>query len=301
MKKIAIEEHCNQRDLDILDKRLQDMEEAGIDMQVMSLFLGMGPGTTNAVEAVSLIKTTNDTLAEVVAKYPDKFAGYTTLALEDPEASAIELERAVTQLGLKGPLIFVGQGGVYVDEERNWPIFETAARLDVPVYLHPGMLLPDMREPYMTYPILSMAMWGFAAVTGLHAMRLMCSGIFDKYPDLRIILGHMGEGIPFWMWRMDKHYETDMPIAGKDLPGSRLQKKPSQYFLENYYITTSGMYWPPVLQFVNSVVGPDRILFAADYPPESALEASRFIEDAPLDPEDKEKICHLNAERIFRL
>lgn len=300
MKKIAVEEHANRQDIEHIDKRLKDMDEAGIDMQVMSFSLGPGDGIDTS-DAVSMARNANDMLAEVVQKYPDRFAGFATLPIKEPAAAARELERAVLKLGLKGTLIYVGHDGDYIDTQKYWVIYETAEKLDVPVYLHPGRLLPDMSAPYMTYPILSMATWGFAALTGLQAMRLICSGAFDKYPSLKIMLGHLGEGIPYFLWRIDKHWLEDRQIAGKDAPGNRLQKKPSEYFKENFYVTTSGMLWPPVLQFVISALGADRILFATDYPPESALEAAQFIESVPISESDREKICHLNAEKLLRL
>jgi 5-carboxyvanillate decarboxylase len=300
VKKIAVEEHANNKDIESFDKRLKDMEEAGIDMQVIS----MAPGETGDVDVsreITIACNANETLSRIVEKYRGKFAGYTSLPLQDPDASARELERAVKNLGLKGPLIYAGHTGGYVDEKRYWGIYETAERLDVPVYIHPGKIMPDMSKPYTTYPILSYAMWGFAAATGLHAMRLILSGVFDKYPRLKIMLGHMGEGIPFWLWRIDKHWVSDRGIVEKDSPGLALKKQPSQYFKENFYVTTSGMYWEPAFTFVNSVLGADRILFAADYPPESALEASQFIDSVPLSEKDKEKVCHLNAENLLKL
>jgi 2,3-dihydroxybenzoate decarboxylase len=219
----------------------------------------------------------------------------------DPDAAVVELERAVNDLGLKGPMIFAGSDGSYVDEQKFWGIYEMAEKLDVPVYIHPGSLLPDIVKPYAVYPILSGPMWGFAAATGLQAMRLIVSGVFDRYPGLKIILGHMGEGIPYQLWRMDKHYVSDQVMYEKDAPGSNLKKKPSQYFKDNFYVTTSGMCWHPVFQFVLSVLGADRILFAADYPPESASEAARFIDAIQVGDTDKKKICHGNAERLLKL
>ena len=300
MKKIAVEEHANKQDLERLDKRLKDMDEAGIDMQVLSYAPERAEGLDTA-RIVSMFKGANDRLAEVVEKYPERFAAFASLPLQDPDAAANELERAVKQLGLKGTLIFLGHDREYIDAQKYWVIFETAQKLDVPMYLHPGGLSPDMIKPYMDYPILTMAMWGFAVGTGLQAMRLICSGAFDKYPRLKIMLGHMGEGIPYFLWRIDKHWLEDRRFFDKDAPGSNLKKKPSEYFRENFYITTSGMLWHPVLQFGISALGAERILFAADYPPESALEAAQFIESAPISDSDKEKICHLNAERLLRL
>lgn len=300
VRKIAVEEHANKQDVEQLDKRLRDMDEAGIDMQVISFARG-DTKELSASEDLSAAKSINDMLAGIAEKYPERLAFYTTLPMRDPDGAARELERAVKNLGLKGPMIFAGHDGSYVDERKFWGIYETAEKLDVPVYIHPGELLPDMREPYVTYPILSYAMWGFAAATGLHAMRLIVSGVFDRYPGLKIMLGHLGEGIPYWLWRIDKHYVTDQAMVEKDAPGSSLKKEPSQYFKENFYVTTSGMCWQPVLQFVLSVVGADRILFACDYPPEPALEGSQFIDSMPLSAGEREKICHLNAEKLLRI
>ena len=306
MKKIAVEEHIYEKDqhsessVDRLDKRLMDMDEAGIDMQVISFALRYSKKMSPS-EDVSNARKTNDTLAEIAEQYPERLAFYTTLPMLDPDAAVEELERAVKKLGLKGPMIFSGSDGSYVDERKFWGIYEMAEKLDVPVYIHPGALLPDINKPYTTYPILSGPMWGFAAATGLHAMRLIVSGVFDKYPGLKIMLGHLGEGIPYWLWRMDKHYVSDRFMFEKDAPGFDLKKEPSQYFKDNFYVTTSGMCWQPVLQFVLSVLGADKILFAADYPPESASEAARFIESAPISDDEKEKICHRNAERVLRL
>jgi len=299
-KKIAVEEHANSKDILNFDKRLKDMEEAGIDMQVISMAPVASPNA-DASDAISVAGNANETLSKIIAKYPGKFAAYTSLPLEDPEAAAKELERAVKNLGLKGPLIYAGQSGAYLDEKKYWGIYETAEKLDVPVYIHPGSIMSDMSKPYMTYPILSYAMWGFAAATGLHAMRLICSGVFDKYPRLKVMLGHLGEGIPYWLWRIDKHWVSDRALVAADSPGLDLKKKPSQYFKENFYVTTSGMYWEPAFSFVHEVLGPDRILFAADYPPESALEAAQFMDSLKLSNSDKEKICHLNAERLLKI
>jgi predicted TIM-barrel fold metal-dependent hydrolase len=306
VKKIAVEEHIyggNEQDsytIHQLDKRLKDMDEAGIDMQVISFVLRYSKKMSPS-EDVSDARSTNETLAGISKQYPDRLAFYTTLPMLDPDAAVDELERAVKGLGLKGPMIFSGSDGSYIDEQKFWGIYEMAEKLDVPVYIHPGALLPDIVKPYKTYPILSGPMWGFAAATGLQAMRLIVSGVFDRYPGLKILLGHMGEGIPYWLWRMDKHYESDRFMFEKDAPGFNLKKKPSQYVKDNFYVTTSGMCWQPVLQFVLSVMGADRVLFAADYPPESALEAARFIESAQISDRDREKICHRNAEELFRL
>ena len=312
MKKIAVEEHANKEDLDNIAQRLRDMDEAGIDMQVMSY--GGGPGAEGNAEAdvVSMARSANDTLAEVVEEYAGRFAGYAALPVNYPEAAAREFERAVQQLGLKGTLIFAGHGGAYLDEQKYWPIFEAAEKLDMPVYLHPGRILPDMSEPYMTYPVLSMAMWGFAAATGLHAMRLICSGVFDKYPGLKIILGHMGESLPFWLPRLDGPWarsrghtlltnrEVEEGVDVRPL-AEKIKKAQSYYIKNNFFVTISGMFWQPVLQFVCSVLGADRVLFAIDSPFESSQVAAQFMESVSIPEDDKEKIGHSNVEKLLKL
>jgi len=149
-----------------------------------------------------------------------------------------------------------------------------------------------MIKPYHGYPELSGAMWGYAAETGLHAMLLICSGVFDKYPDLKIVLGHMGEGLPYWLFRIDKKGPTKV---------SKLKKKPSEYVKDNFFLTTSGMFYQPALICAYLGLGADNILFAVDYPAESSTEAVAFMDAAPIAPSDKEKIYHLNAEKLFKI
>jgi 2,3-dihydroxybenzoate decarboxylase len=286
---------------DLGEVRLEVMDETGIDMQVLS-FSMPGVEVLDASDGTAMAKIINDRLSQAVKEYPERFAGFAAIAPQDPNAAADELERAVKKLGLKGTVINGNIRGEFLDGRKFWPIFERAEQLDVPIYIHPKMPPADMLKPYLAYPGLPMAMSGFAAEASLHAMRLICSGVFDTYPSLKIILGHLGEAIPFWLWRIDSRYEEEKNNDAASAEAYKnLQKLPSQYFKENFYVTTSGMFWEPVLQFVNSVLGSDRILFATDYPYESTSEASQFIESVQLDDGDKEKICHLNAERILRL
>ena len=286
---------------DLGEIRLKVMDEAGIDMQVLS-FSMPGVEVLDASDGTSQAKMINDRLSQAVTQYPERFAGFAAIAPQDPNAAADELERAVKKLGLKGAVVNGNIRGEFLDERKYWAIFERAEQLDVPIYIHPKMPPADMLKPYLAYPGLAMAMAGFAAEASLHAMRLICSGVFDRYPRLKIILGHLGEAIPFWLWRIDSRYEEEKNNDAASAEAYKnLQKLPSQYFKENFYVTTSGMYWEPVLQFVTSVLGSDRILFATDYPYESTTEATQFIESAQIDDDDKEKICHLNAERILRL
>ena len=286
---------------DLGEIRLKVMDETGIDMQVLS-FSMPGVEVLDASDGTSKAKMINDRLSQAVTQYPERFAGFAAIAPQDPNAAADELERAVKKLGLKGAVVNGNIRGEFLDDRKYWPVFERAEKLDVPIYIHPKMPPADMLKPYLAYPGLAMAMAGFAAEASLHAMRLICSGVFDRYPRLQIILGHLGEAIPFWLWRIDSRYEEEKNNDAASAEAYKnLQKLPSQYFKENFYVTTSGMYWEPVLQFVTSVLGSDRILFATDYPYESTTEATQFIESAQIDDDDKEKICHLNAERILRL
>ncbi len=284
--------------LDIGDGRLRQMDEDGVDMQVLSL---MNPG----VEAfdVSIGKTlaekTNDEVAGVVKKYPDRFAGFAALPLQDPPAAAYELERAVKELGLVGAKVNSHVRGEFLDDQKYWVVFERAEKLGVPVYLHPNMPPPDMLKPYLKYIALSGSMLGFAHETGLHAMRLICSGVFDKYPGLKIILGHLGEALPFWLGRMDTRWVRE--AAASDPIANKIKKNPSEYVKNNFLVTTSGILWQPALLCTYLSLGAERILFSVDYPLQSSKETVEFIDGAPISDIDKEKIYHLNAEKLLRL
>jgi len=279
--------------LDTGDGRIRNMDKFGIDMQVLS-FVAPGVQIFDSKAGAKMAKKMNDKLSQVVNEHPERFAGLAALALQNPDEAADELERSVTDLGLKGACIFPHTKGEYPDEKKYWVVFKRAQALGVPIYLHPRGPSADMVKPYLKYPYLDSAMLGFAAGTSLSAMRLICSGIFDEYPDLKIVLGHMGEAIPFWLWRIDNFWKKG-PLAEKR------QKMPSQYFKENFVVSTSGMFSEEVLMYTLSVLGAENILFAVDYPMESTEEAVEFMEKAPLKPEDKEKIYHLNAESLFSL
>lgn len=281
--------------------RLNEMDEAGIDMQVLSLSFPsvefFSPG-----EAVTAAMTVNDEIAGIVARYPKRFASFAVVAPQDPEAACRELERAVKTLGLKGTLITGNIGGEYLDNRKFWPLLETAEKLDVPVYIHPKFPHPDMIKPYIAYPGLSSAMLGYGHDASLHAMRLIMSGVFDKYPGLKIMLGHMGEALPFWLWRIDAKWESTRvaDVEAEKLYGT-FKKKPSQYIRDNFYVTTSGMFWHPPLKYICEVMGADHVLFAVDYPYESSKLGAEFMESAPLSKADREKVSYKNAEKIFKI
>lgn len=305
IKKICLESHIMKESLAQTKVRLKDMDEAGIDMQVLSYIFPFDE-SLDASKATSMARDANNSLAELVAKYPKRFASFAAIALQDPDAAADELERAVKELGLKGTMIFLPVKG-YLDDKKYRVVFKKAEELDMPIYIHPGPPSSDTIKAYSDYPILEGAVWGYAAVGGLQAMRLIFSGLFDECPNLKIILGHLGEGIPYWLWRIDNRSQFLWEEGEYDdrfkneAANIKLTKRPSQYFKENFYITTSGMFWPPALQFVNTVLGADRILFSVDYNAQSNIEAVEFIESTPISDSDKKKICHLNAEKLLKL
>lgn len=283
--------------LDLGEGRLREMDEAGIDIQVLSFSSGVE--SFDVSDGVAMAREINDELSRVVRKHPDRFAGFATLAPRDPNAAADELERAVKELGLKGAKITSHIKGEYLDNEKYWVILERAEKLGVPIYIHPRMPSPDMVKPYLTYPILAGSTWGFGADTGLHAMRLISSGVFDKYPGLKIILGHLGEALPFWLGRIEKRWQKEEVDLGPLV--KKLNKKPSEYVKENFFVATSGIFWQPAFICAYLALGASRILFAVDYPYESNREAVEFMEAVPICDTDKEKIYHRNAEELLAL
>ena len=285
------------RAMDLGEGRIEAMDADGIDVQLLSV-TSPGVQVYDAVEGSDLAQSTNERLAEACRAFPDRLAGLATIAPQDPAGAARELERAVKQLGLKGALINSHTKGEYLDEPKFWGIFETAQALDVPVYIHPRVPPADMVGPFQKYFGLEAAAFGFPIDASLHALRLILSGVFDDYPRLKIVLGHMGEGLPFWLPRIDKKIALFQSIQK---PERELRKKPSEYFLENFWVTTSGMNYEAPIELAHRVVGADRMLFAVDYPFEESAEPIRVMDGIALPAADKRKIYHENAERLFRL
>jgi len=280
---------------DLSELRLEDMDANGIDMQILSLTTPGIQAIIDGDEAVYRAQKTNDFLAEVVRAHPTRYAGFACLPCQKPDEAADELERAVTELGLRGALINGHTHGEYLDGQKFRVIWERAQSLGVPIYLHPGSS-PDQWKVTEGYPELSKAMWGWGCETATHTLRLILSGLFDAYPNTTLILGHMGEMLPFFLSRLDNRWE----VSRRSLE-SELKYRPSDYFRRNVMVTTSGVCSPEALLCTQLVVGVERILFAVDYPYESSEEACQFIESAPLNPLDREKICFLNAQRLLSL
>jgi len=284
--------------LDLSHGRLRNMDTAGIDMQVLSLST---PGCEqfSPARGMALSRKTNEELYKTINKHPDRFTGLAALAPQSPEAAARELERAVRELGLKGAKINSHIRGGHLDDKKYWPIFETAASLDVPIFLHPNTPNPMTIKSYTDYGFaLAGPAWGFGAEAALQTMRLIYSGVFDKYPRLKIILGHLGEGLVFWIYRIDFSFKR--PWMEEEIR-PEIKRPPSEYIRNNFFVNTSGMYANPAFMSVYQELGADHIMFAADYPYENSEEAARFIDQIPTPDSDKEKIQHSVAEKLFKL
>ncbi len=283
---------------DMGERRLNDMDATGIDMQLL-LLTAPGVQVFDPPTATALAVSTNDQLAEIIRKHPTRYQGLAAFAPQAPQAAAREIERAVTQLGLKGAVVNSHTQGEYLDDEKFWDIFAAAEALDVPVYIHPNSPSPQMVEPFLSR-CLDAAIYGFAAETGLHALRLIVSGVFDRFPNLKIVLGHLGEGLPYWLYRIDFMHAGI--VRSNRSPGALpLRKKPSEYLRDNFYFTTSGMPWEPSISLVQRLFGHDKVMYAMDYPYEYVKEEVDMMDNLPITPEQKKMFFQSNAERIFKL
>ena len=282
---------------DLGDGRINMLDQFGIDLQIVSL-ASPGVQVFDAPLGTRLAKDANDLLAQAVKTNPSRLAGIAAVAPQDPERAAAEVKRA-HGLGLKGVIVNSHTKGEYLDDRKFYPLLEEMARLSMPLYLHPRTPSPAMLEPFTVYPGLAAATYGFNVETGLHALRMILGGVFDDFPELTVVLGHMGEGLPFWIDRVDNRTAFIATGPGKKL--RQLNKKPSDYLRENFFVATSGMDFEPALMLAHEVVGPDRILFATDYPMENPMHMIKVLDAAPLTDADKYKIYRENAEKLFRL
>ncbi len=282
------------------EQRIAEMDRCGIDIAILSLTTPGAQSILDTSKAIDFAIQTNDQIAEnFVSTHPERFRAFATVALQSPRAAADELQRAVTSLGFKGVLIngYTGNADTarYLDEGPVWEFWERVAQLDVPVYLHPREPLPSQRRIYEGYSSLVGSAWGFAHETATHAIRLMLSGLFDKYPNLTIILGHLGEGLPLMLPRLE--HRLRMQQNGEGLGSA---KRPvSDYFSRNFYLTTSGHFHTKGLLDAISEIGVDRVLFSVDYPYESMVTASEWFDAALISENDREKIGRTNALRLF--
>lgn len=279
---------------DLGARRLAHMDAAGIDIQVLS-FGSPGPQGFGADMAIPMARDANDLLHEAVKAHPQRFAGFAALPTAAPEAAALELERAVTKLGFKGTMIHGHTQGSFLDDRKYWVIFERAEALGVPIYLHPTLAHPDAMKSYFAgYEELARAGWGFAIDTSCHFLRIVFAGVFDAFPNLKIILGHLGEGLPFAMHRLNDHTYRAAARRG-------LKRAPIDYLKDNMLVTTSGNWYEPAFVCTLLALGAENILFAVDWPYEPNKVGIEFLKRLSISDLDKEKIAHLNAERILRM
>jgi predicted TIM-barrel fold metal-dependent hydrolase len=280
---------------DLGELRIGEMDAAGIDMQVLSH--GAPAAQRLAPErAAELTRRANDFLHAAIARYPTRFAGFAALPTPDPAAAADELERAVVKLGLKGAMVHGLTHGVFLDDARFWPIFERAQALDVPIYLHPAVPHEAVTQAYYQdymadFPMVIRAAWGYTVEAATQAIRLVLSGVFERYPRLKIILGHMGETLPYLLWRIDQALSR---------PGHKAMSF-RQAFCEHFYITTSGNFSNTALLCASMEIGIDRILFAVDWPFVPNAPAIEWLRSLPLCAEDRAKLLSGNANRLLRL
>jgi 2,3-dihydroxybenzoate decarboxylase len=279
--------------LDFEDLRIKAMDEAGIDISVLSLTDPGIQGIADAHTAIDMARKTNEFLAGKIAKNPKRFRGFACLPLQDPVQAAKELELCVKQYGFVGGLVNGQTQGSYYDEEKFHPFWKKVEELEIPIYLHPGSP-QHTPENYNGLPELNGPIWGWTVETGTHALRLVFSGLFDRYPGVKIILGHMGETLPYLLWRFDSRWNIVLqPI--------KLKKNPSQYIRDNFYVTTSGMCSKGPLTCAVQELGDERVMFSVDYPYESSKVAAQFIEQASFNKETLEKISYLNAQRVLKI
>jgi 2,3-dihydroxybenzoate decarboxylase len=282
---------------DFTEYRLAEMDDAGIDVQVLSL---TAPGLQvdiDAEHARANARFANEYLAKAIGEHPDRFRGFAALPLQDPAAAAAELERAVTQDGLCGALVndcVTGPGGRYLDAPAYDELWSALESLGVPLYLHPGAPPADHWRVIEGRPELYGATWSWAAEVSGHALRILFSGVFDRHPGATLILGHMGEFLPFQRSRLDSRYAafaTTTPV----------QRRPSDYLGTNIIFTNSGVFSPAAMLGAVLEVGADALMFSVDYPYESSYEAVKGFEQTTLSAADREKIAHGNAERLLRI
>lgn len=283
---------------DLDQVRLQHMDEAGIDRQIIAL-TSPGVQIMDAATAVSFAKVANDELAAAVRRHPTRFSGMVAVAPQNPREAAKEIQRGIGQLGLTGVIINSHTHGEYLSDPKFWEIFEAAEANDTPIYLHPNTPPRNMIEPFLECG-LDGAIYGFGVETGLHALRIITAGVFDRFPKLQMIIGHMGEALPFWSYRLDYMHQATVK-SDRYQTVRALKKKPSDYLRENFYITNSGMAWEPAIRFTQETLGVDRVLYAMDYPYQYSADEVLSLDGMKMSAENKKRFFQTNAERVFKL
>jgi 5-carboxyvanillate decarboxylase len=277
--------------------RIADMDSSGIDKAILSL-TSPGVQCMETEQAVSFARMSNDFLVDGIKQYPDRYYGLTAIAPQDPVRAAKEVERGHS-LGLKGVILNSHTRNEYMDDEKYDPIYAVCESLDMPIYMHPGTPSKDMVRPMMARG-LDGSIYGFSVETAVHLLRIVISGVLDRFPKLKFVAGHCGEAIPFWFYRLD-HMHAAMIKAKRYDSVQPLQRKLSDYVKENFWITTSGMAWVPAIEFCQRVMGVDRVLYAMDYPYQFVPEEVTWTEQVSGGPEVLKKLFQTNAERLFNL
>ncbi|MDO3635564.1 amidohydrolase family protein [Mycolicibacterium arseniciresistens] len=283
--------------LDLDDGRFSAMDAGGVDLQVMSLAAG-GQESLAPADATALVRDANDAAFAATRRHPGRLAMFASLALKDADAAATELERGVRELACVGGFLNGTEGGAFLDDPRFTPIFEAAQHLDVPLYLHPTPPPPAVQQAYFgglperSAYFLSTAAWGWHAELGMHCLRLILAGVFDRFPGLRFIVGHMGENLPFSLIRAQDGLSP--AVTG-------LQRPVAEYFLDHFVVTTSGYFTPPPLRCALDVMGVDRVLYSVDYPYRANTAGAELLRTAPVAVADLRKIASGNAERVLGL
>jgi len=282
---------------DLGDLRIRDMDATGIDRQIISITC---PGVQMfpSDEAVGMAIEANDALSEAVQKYPDRFSGLTTVAPQDPEAAAREIQRGASQLGFKGVMVNSHTQNRYLDDPGFSPILEAAEECGAALYIHPNTPSKQLIPAFLERG-LDGAIYGFGVETGLHLLRMIVAGVFDRYPNLKVVVGHLGEALPFWMKRID--FMHGASVRSGRIGTQRLDRKPSEYFQSNIYVTTSGMPWTDNIMYCLNVLGSDRVMYAMDYPYQYIADEVREQDNLPISLRDKKRFFQTNAEKVFNL
>ena len=295
-------ETLSRRLIDIHEERLREMDAHGMELMILSLNAPTVQAVADTAAAVDLARRANDFLAEQVARRPDRFQGFAALPLQDPEAAALELRRCMRDLGFRGALVngfsqvTRGSGVAYYDHPDYLPFWAEVEALDAPFYLHPRNPLAQDSRIYDGCGWLMGPTWAFGQETAVHALRLMGSGLFDRHPNLKIVLGHLGEGLPYSMWRVDNRNAWT-----KAAPAYPAQHPIGHYFSRNFWLTTSGNFRTQSLVDAMLELGSDRLLFSTDWPFEAVSDACTWFDACSISENDRLKIGRTNAQALFKL
>ena len=281
--------------LDVEDRRLKEMDALGVDMHLLSL---TAPGVQmfDADTATDLAALANDRLADICRRHPTRFSGLASFAPQSPKRAAKEMERAIKTLKLNGFMLNSHTHGEYLDDPKYWPFLEAAEALNACIYIHPRAASDTLKGPLQDYGMDS-AMWGYGVEVGTHALRMMAAGVFDRFPKLKICIGHMGEALPFWIWRITFMNDRAQKIGRA--PKTKLSM--NEYFQRNFVFTTSGVEDHLALDYSIKKCGIDNVIWAIDYPYQPQKPAVDFMDTAPVTEEQRHKLYHGNAERIFHI